>query len=118
MVVQPWSLTYMRTSAGSGSSQERTVKLQSPTSELLVNQAGEYQLVSVHDRFCAGQVTTDRPFVVENIAKPSLSVTIDDKGSTKSSWLGSHGSLRRTPVCVNTPDSVELQLSGKLPSLV
>lgn len=113
---QPWTVTYRRTSAGDN--HERTVKLHSPNAELLVNQQGSYQLLSVHDRFCSGSVTAEKPFVVEFIEKPTLSVKIDDKGAKSSSWLSSFESLRRAPVCVNTPDSAELHLTGKLHKLL
>lgn len=108
---QPWSLKYRRTSGGQH--HDREVKLQSPTSELLVNQQGSYQLLSVHDKFCEGSILEDKPFKVEHIAKPTLTVKVD-KGAKSSGWLSTQESFNRAPVCVNTPDSVELSLTGAL----
>lgn len=82
-----------------------------------MNQQGTYKLLSVHDKFCGGSIIEDHPFRVEHIAKPTLAVKVDEKGARSSAWLSSLESFKRAPVCVNTPDSVELSLTGECPGL-
>lgn len=97
----PWKIEYSlngRTSL----SEEKTVF--SPNAHLEVTQAGEYQLLAIHDQHCPGTVESGR-FKVEWLPRPSL---------TTSSQHGS-GVIIKESVCEMVDDSLELTLAGSPP---
>ncbi|POW09973.1 hypothetical protein PSTT_06411, partial [Puccinia striiformis] len=76
--------------------------------DLLVDQAGQYTLKSVHDRHCPG--TVENPtFSLEWIPKPSLMISPHNSGDLiRGVWV-------KPPSCELTDDSIELTLEGTPP---
>lgn len=103
----PWKVEYQR----DGDQMPVTTTLRGPEADLVVDRAGTYRLVSVHDAFCQGTVATDsRHWTVDVKARPT--VEFDPAGGSRQS---KNGSLIRRSVCRGTPDSAGVLSAGHAP---
>ncbi|KAH9463466.1 hypothetical protein Pst134EA_015549 [Puccinia striiformis f. sp. tritici] len=100
----PWTIEYLR----NGSDQPKKRVVHGANDDLLVDQAGQYTLKSVHDRHCPG--TVENPtFSLEWIPKPSLMISPHNSGDLiRGVWV-------KPPSCELTDDSMELTLEGTPP---
>jgi nucleoporin POM152 len=82
----------------------------SPNSELRIDRAGTYEIVSVHDSVCNGQVEDGaNKFTVSWIDRPQLRIsdspTVDKIGAN----------YRKSEVCEGDEDYLDIAFSGKFP---
>lgn len=85
----------------------------SPNSELRIDRAGTYEIVSVRDSVCNGQVDDGtNKFIVSWIDRPQLRIsdspTVEKAGTT----------YRKSEVCEGDEDYLDVAFSGKSPNLV
>lgn len=90
--------------------QTLSVKLQSPNSQLLVDQAGVYQILEVKDAHCSGSIVANEDtFTIEHLPQPSLGLSSDV------GILSKDGSVVRPAVCVGIEDQFSLKMAGQAP---
>lgn len=103
----PWKVEYIR----EGDSLPVTTTLRSAESELVVDRAGSYSLVSVSDAFCPGKVLS---------ASSQWSVTVHTRPSVQfdasaGSFAAKNGSLLRPALCRGSSDAATVLTSGRFP---
>ncbi|KAG0181849.1 hypothetical protein DFQ28_005079 [Apophysomyces sp. BC1034] len=102
----PWKVTYRNVDKDGKKVQSR--KLQDPNAQLEVRDTGRYELLSVEDGICRGDVLPP-PYVVSWIDKPTLSIAEDQAA------LRSDGVYERRAVCEDTSDAIDIQFTGHGP---
>ncbi|KAI8393455.1 uncharacterized protein BYT42DRAFT_551090 [Radiomyces spectabilis] len=102
----PWRMTYRnKDKDGAGT---RSVLLRDPNAEVEVRDAGEYELVSVKDSICRGDVLPPH-YIVQWLDKPSVSIVQDQME------LRADGVYERAPVCAGVNDAFDIQFQGQGP---
>ncbi|KAF7728475.1 hypothetical protein EC973_006028 [Apophysomyces ossiformis] len=101
----PWTVTYRNVDKDG---QVVTRRLQDPNAQLEVKDTGRYELLSVRDGICKGDVLPP-PYVVSWIDKPTLSIPEDQ------ALLRNDGVYERRPVCEDTSDAIDIQFTGHGP---
>lgn len=103
--IKPWNIQYHR-------AEEATklidVTIRSANGVLNVSQEGLYELLSVRDANCPGEIVPkEDAYEVDWIPRPSV-VFVEDGTSN----FARNGSLVRQPVCEGTEDWADIKLTG------
>ncbi|KAF4556171.1 Nucleoporin-like protein 2 [Elsinoe fawcettii] len=103
----PWSVLYRDKNNPEAVHEAR---LRQANDKIVITQAGTYELVSMRDRICPGNVDPAANVIdVQWIGRPSLSLRDEDFHSVKGSTFIKHD------VCEGEEDSADLHLSGSPP---
>ena len=105
MFGQPWKVAYQH-----DSDKPRTVTIKTNNGQLLVDQHGHYELVSISDAHCPGTVSnSNKGFDIEWIDRPTASI------EASSGRAARNGSIIRFPVCEGVEDTAAIAFTGHSP---
>lgn len=99
----PWKLTYRNVNKDS---KPRALTLRDPNAEIQVRDVGQYELLSVEDAICKGDVHPPH-ITVQWVDKPKLFI------SEESAILKPNGVYERRAVCEGTDDAIDILFSGE-----
>ncbi|SCU96904.1 LAME_0F17832g1_1 [Lachancea meyersii CBS 8951] len=112
--IAPFTVTYQHVSkAGQVMGTFETKFLSTYKATLKVDNEGIYKLLSVKDRSCSGKVGSNHEFEVSFLSKPSFTVVENSKLQQSQD-----GVLKKTSVCENYEETVDLVLKGSPPFVV
>lgn len=99
----PWTVTYRNIEAGDKS--EKTERFNDPNASIQVKSTGHYELISVEDSICKGDVLKPQ-YLVELLDKPTISVEKDDVIEL------APGVYERPAVCQGVSDGLGIKFTG------
>lgn len=102
----PWTVKYRHVEAG----QELTKQIHKSPFQLPLHKAGRYQLISVTDRYCTGDITEGYESVkLSYIDRPTIETVSDPRNK------GEDKKIVRQAICAGEEDVLGLQFHGKGP---
>ncbi|KAI9476070.1 MAG: hypothetical protein EXX96DRAFT_527054 [Benjaminiella poitrasii] len=100
----PWTVSYQHVETN----QKATKRFNDPNASVKVHKAGHYELLSVEDAICKGDVVPER-YAVQWIDKPTVSIVEDQVVQ-----ITDHQYERRA-ICQGTNDAVDIEFAGQGP---
>ncbi|KAI7906649.1 uncharacterized protein BX663DRAFT_483356 [Cokeromyces recurvatus] len=101
----PWTVSYRHVE----SNQKATRRFHDPNASVTVHKPGHYELLTVEDAICKGDVVPSH-YAVQWIDKPTISVP-KDQGAVEIS----HHHFERRAVCQGTNDAIDIEFDGQGP---
>jgi nucleoporin POM152 len=102
----PWTVTYRNVEGGDRT--KVTQRFTDPNAEVQVKQVGHYELLSVEDSICKGDVLEPQ-FLIQWIDKPTIAIA-----EGQAITMG-EGTYERAAVCQGTSDSIDVEFTGRGP---